>query len=399
MKVSEKRYYFATVKLCCIIILIIYFVSSSERSLHDMSVEWFLLAVVMAAVLGFELTNPEYLYIRKDASFLLSFCNLEKFIFLCAELILTLILLLFFEESNSGLFLFPMAVFDTVIFFRFPFAAGLFSFSGMLLQPDNVYLYMLYCLFLFIIYYQNYMVIEKYREYLKESEREEYQLKDSIHSQNTIYKEQMEKSRLAFENRMLEEKSRLSQALHDKLGHSINGSVYQLEACKVLMKKEPEQSLEMIQAVIDNLRSSMDEIRVILRREKPDKKQMAYLQLVKLCTECREKYGIQAEIKLLGEDKELPELIWEVILDNSIEAVTNALKYAQCTRLSIEISILNKVVRCCIHDNGEGCVLFMEGMGIQGMKNRARTVNGFIDFSGNNGFHINMIIPLSTEGD
>lgn len=52
---------------------------------------------------------------------------------------------------------------------------------------------------------------------------------------------------------------------HDKLGHNINGSVYQLEAIKVLMEKGPETSRKMIQAVIDQLRSGMDEIRGILK--------------------------------------------------------------------------------------------------------------------------------------
>jgi signal transduction histidine kinase len=34
-------------------------------------------------------------------------------------------------------------------------------------------------------------------------------------------------------------------------------------------------------------------------------------------------------------------------------------------------------------------------MGIQGMKNRVRNVNGYIDISSKEGFQINMIIPLS----
>ncbi len=81
-------------------------------------------------------------------------------------------------------------------------------------------------------------------------------------------------------------------------------------------------------------------------------------------------------------------------MDNSVEAVTNALKYAQCTQILVVIILLHKVVRCSIEDNGAGCEVFKEGMGIQGMKNRIRKVNGFIDIHSENGFHINMIIPL-----
>lgn len=376
---NEKHYYFSAVKLFCMIMLIAYFISNSKESLHNISVEWFLLAVAMIAALGIELVE------KKE----------KKFIFLCFEVLLTVMFLVIFKNSSNGLFMFPMVVLDLVVFFRLHMTAYLFTFSGLLLQPENIYLYAIYCLFIMIIYFQNNIIIEKYKRNIEGYEQKEYQLKDSLNIQDEIYKEQLARSSLSFENRMLEEKARLSQALHDKLGHSINGSIYQLEACKVLMRKEPEESERIIQAVIDNLRTSMDEIRVILRSEKPDKKRMAYLKLMKLSDECREKFGIKTEITITGEDREVPELIWEVILDNSIEAVTNALKYAGCTELYIEIIILHKVIRCGIRDNGNGCELLKEGMGIQGMKNRVRNVNGYIDISSNEGFLINMIIPLS----
>jgi signal transduction histidine kinase len=356
--------------------MVIYFISSRERSPHAISVEWFLLAVSMVALLGFELFDK------------------YRLLFLGAETVLALILIILFKDGGNGIYLLPIVIMDIIVYFRLSFIYGFISVVGLLLSPVSIYIYMFYCLFILIIYYQNFFIIERYRKYLQDFEKEEFKLKDSISSQNMIYKEELEKSSLSFENKMLEEKARLSQALHDKLGHSINGSVYQLEACKVLMEKNPQQSTEIMQGVISNLRSCMDEIRVILRREKPDKKRMAYLQLVQLCEECREKYNIKAECRIDGEDKQIPELVWEVILDNSIEAVTNALKYSKCTELTIEIIILHKVIRCSIRDNGVGCDGLKEGMGIQGMKNRARRVNGYIDITCDSGFHINMIIPL-----
>jgi signal transduction histidine kinase len=318
----------------------------------------------------------------------------KKLVFLIVEIVLVLFLILIFRDSDSGLFLLPMVVLDAVTFFHLSYSFCILSFIGIPLNIDQLFIYIIYCLFLVIIYFQNHIVIERYRTYLEDFEQEEYRLKASIHVQDTHYKEELEKSSLAFENQMLEEKARLSQALHDKLGHSINGSIYQLEACKVLMSKDPEESKKIIQGVIDNLRKSMDEIRSILRREKPDKKRMALLQLIGLCEDCKKKYGIQAEVKIDGEDKEISELLWEIILDNTFEAVTNALKYAKCSKLKIEITILHKVIRCSITDDGIGCSQMKEGMGLQGMKNRVRKANGFIDINGEDGFRINMIFPL-----
>ncbi|HWT74768.1 MAG TPA: histidine kinase [Mobilitalea sp.] len=394
MSENVKKYYFSFIKLSCILILIIYYVYSSNKSLHELSVEWFLLAVVLAAALGYELINiPENQSLLKLWQSGIGAVRI-KLVLLIVEAGLSLSLVLFFGDSTNGLFLMPIVIWDTVTFLQLSFAFSIFSFIGVFLKPDNIFLYFIYCMFVFIIYFQNYIIIEKYRKYLQDLEQEEYKLKDSIHSQGTLYKEELQKSSLAFENKMLEEKARLSQALHDKLGHSINGSIYQLEACKVLMEKEPQESRKIVQGVIDNLRTSMDEIRRILRREKPDKKRMALLQLVGLCEECKAKYGIQADLIIDGEDKDVPETVWEVILDNTFEAVTNALKYAKCTQITIEIAVLHKVVRCSITDNGVGCITIKEGMGLQGMMSRTRKMNGIIDINSEQGFRINMLLPL-----
>jgi len=376
MNENAKKYYFSIVKMCCIIILFLYFVSSSKKSLHEISVEWFLLAITLAATVCYELVNSKKVY------------------FLCTETVITLILIVFFKDSGNGLFLLPMVMLDIIIFLKLNFMFSLMAFIGVFLNFQNILLYSAYCVFVIIIYFQKYVVIEKYKKCLEVFEQEEYQLKDSIAFRDNNFKKEIEKNSLFFENRILEEKTRLSQALHDKLGHSINGSIYQLEACKILIDKQPNESIKMVQAVIDNLRTSMDEIRTILRREKPDKKQMALLQLVGLCEECEKKYGIQAEVRFEGENKEIPENMWEVILDNTFEAVTNALKYSACNSILIQITILHKVVRCSIKDNGIGCNTIKEGMGIQGMKNRARKINGFIDLNGEDGFCINMILPI-----
>ena len=376
MNENAKKYYFSIVKVCCIIILLIYFVSNSQKSLHEISVEWFLLAITLAATVGYELVNSKKVY------------------YLCTETIVTLILIVLFKDSGNGLFLLPMVMLDGITFFELNFVFSLFSFIGGFLYPPDLLIYLAYCIVIIIIYFQKYVVIEKYKKHLEVFEQEEYQLKDSIAFRDNNFKKEIEKNSLFFENKILEEKTRLSQALHDKLGHSINGSIYQLEACKILIDKKPEESIKMAQAVIDNLRTSMDEIRTILRKEKPDKKQMALLQLIGLCEECEKKYGIHAEVRFEGENKEIPEKMWEVILDNTFEAVTNALKYSSCSSILIQITILHKVVRCSIKDNGIGCNLIKEGMGIQGMKNRARKINGFIDVNGEDGFCINMILPI-----
>ena len=244
-----------------------------------------------------------------------------------------------------------------------------------------------------LIYCQHDFVVESYRKQTKEDTIMEQTLKHRMNQREHEMQEEVRKSLLMAENQMLEERADLSQTLHDKLGHNINGSVYQLEAVKVLMEKEPEASKKMIQAVIDQLRSGMDEIRIILRKERPKKYKLAVLQLEKLCEDCRAK-GVEAELITEGELKDIPEKYLEVILDNAYEAVSNSMKYAKCSRIKISVHVWNQMIRCTVSDNGVGCKEVIDGMGIAGMRKRMREMNGILDFETEAGFTINMLLPL-----
>ena len=261
----------------------------------------------------------------------------------------------------------------------------------------NIGMCFLVITFLFLLYLQNYKIIGWYKKIVGENIATESQLKSDMEHSNVAHRNEMRESRLRHDNELLEEKARISQALHDKLGHSINGSLYQLEAVKVLMSKKPEESEKIFQEVIDNLRGSMDEIRVIIRNERPDKKRMALKSLQALCAECEEQYNIKANLEVQADDKEIPENIWDIILDNAFEAVTNALKYSGCTEISISITALGEVVRCVIKDNGKGAEIYEESMGIQGMKQRVRNVKGYLDIESVGGFTINMILPIKKK--
>lgn len=253
--------------------------------------------------------------------------------------------------------------------------------------------------FMMIFYMQHEFVVTDYEKQMMEDTITQQDLKRDMRIQESTAKEQMKKNLLMSENKVLEERAALSQTLHDKLGHNINGSIYQLEAIKVIMDKDPDKARGMTQAVIDQLRTGMDEIRAILRKERPEKKQMTLLQLYQLCEDCNNK-GVEAELSNEGDLSRVPDNMWEVILDNAFEAVTNSMKYSKCKRIDISIVVMNKMVRCSIADDGVGCDKIEDGMGISGMRKRIREAGGTIDFESKNdsgmqkGFKVNMLLPL-----
>ena len=240
---------------------------------------------------------------------------------------------------------------------------------------------------------QNYVIKELIKRTKTDLETEQ-NLKKEMKFQEYSAKAELNKSMLNAQNKILEDRAELTQTLHDRLGHNINGSIYQLEGVKVLMDKDPGKAGAMVQAVIDQLRTGMDEIRAILRKERPEKRKIAMLHLYELCEDCNNK-GVEANLTTEGDTSQVPDNLWEVILDNAYEAVSNSMKYAKCKHINIVIVVMNKMIRCSIEDDGVGCSKIVDGMGISGMRQRARSVGGMISFETEAGFKVTMLLPIA----
>ena len=382
MKESVLNHYFTVGKLLCLLALIVWQFISADTEIMLKACQGLYMVFFLVAAVAIEITGQGKM----------------RNVILIAEGILFFL----------GVFLFPVSALFLGIFFLADLCVVCslppvyYLLPYVLVLPYGYY-YGNYirivgmASFVVVVYFQEKLVVNKYRSLIGLEEETQSELKSSMEEQDIRHRKEMERSRLRFENEMLEERNSISQALHDKLGHSINGSLYQLEAAKYLVDMKPEECRRILQMVIDQLRVSMDEIRVFLRRKKPDKKRMAYLSLQSLCDECINKYGIKMNLHLEDTEGRITEEIWEIILDNTYEAVTNALKYADCKKMDIDIIAMNEVVRCTIHDDGKGVELIEDGMGLTGMKERVRMVNGFIAIESEVGFTINMILPLKRK--
>ncbi len=378
MNSKGYKFYFGMIKIAFFVLAMIYLVIIKEDRIYGRQlIEIPLLLIAASALIIYELVFK------------------FRFVFLGIAASVSGILIYFFGSAYC--LLLPIIILDGITLMHLPFAFYFCAFAG-IWGCDNRLIYSLGTLFFIALYYQHYVVIKKYIDYTESLQHKEETLLATIDKQDLRHKGAIEKFLLVHENERLEEKGRLSQALHDKIGHSINGSIFQLEACKLLIDHRPEQTKEKLQHVIENLRGSMDEIRAILRKEKPKPGEMKFVQLKKLCTDFKMKYNITVSFKCEGDPNSIPDIVWGLLLDNTLEAFSNALKYAACDEISIHIFVYNRLVRCSIKDNGKGCRVIKEGMGLSGMKERIRMIGGTIDFTSEPGFEINMLMPLG-EGE
>ena len=380
MKERFREHYFVLLRIALLLVLEIYIILS-QSVLTGASVEVLLiLALFIGVVAGKELVERKY-----------------QLVFLAAAGMVWLVVL--FGVGTNFVLLGVYLIYEILSHFK-PLMFWYILPWGLAFVPSTIEqsVQLMIAILVGVVYWQHDFVVESYRRQTKEDTIAEQELKHSINRREYEMQEKVRKTFLQAENQMLEERAALSQTLHDKLGHNINGSVYQLEAVKVLMEKDPETSKKMVQAVIDQLRSGMDEIRAILRKERPKKYKLAVSQLEKLCEDCREK-GVDAELFTEGELKEIPDKYLEVILDNAYEAISNSMKYAKCSKIKISVHVLNQMIRCSISDNGVGCGEIVDGMGISGMRKRMREMNGILNFETEAGFTINMLLPCNRSED
>lgn len=388
MKEHLRENYFLVLKLFIVLVLEMYIIINYDVLSGVSALVLLFSACFFAAVTGCEIAEEK----KKSFFFVLEVILVLFLTFICAKIFFLLFVIFILDFISTWQ---PEALSQSETYMKsswFWYLSGYLPllFTG---QEDKLN-QLLLVTFLVIIYFQHGVVVRSYQNQLNENEYVEQKLKSNISKKEFYYEEEIKKNLLSAENSILDEKARLSQELHDKLGHSINGSLYQLEACKVLLNQDKEGCMNILQAVIDNLRESMDEIRKILRRERPDKNKLSLMQFQQLCDDCK-KTGIDASFIIQGNLSEIPDKMMEILLDNAVEAISNALKYAECTQIEIKIFVLNQLIRCTISDNGVGCEEIIDGMGLSGMRKRIRSVNGILDFEAEAGFTINMLLPLA----
>lgn len=262
-----------------------------------------------------------------------------------------------------------------------------------LINPSMQAEYMIFAFFSCIIYIlsSNYSI--KVSKIIKENDdmREKIYNLSSRLDKNYEYEHQIKYMS------KLEERNEIAQEIHDKLGHTIAGSLIQLEASKLFLYKDVKRSEEIIDKVIDILRSSNESIRASLKNIKPPSEQIGINKIKTALDEFSVNSGINSSLVHTGMMDRITHIGWTVIYDNLGEALTNILKYSKATGVTVKIDVLSKFIKVEIKDNGVGASNIKKSIGIMGMEERCSKLHGKVIVDGSKGFSVINILP--TEED
>jgi len=191
----------------------------------------------------------------------------------------------------------------------------------------------------------------------------------------------------------IEERNSLAQKIHDKVGHTLAGSIIQLEAAGLILEKDPEKAGEIVRNVTENLKDGMDSIRTTLRTIKPPAEQLGINRLKLILEEFTMNHSIKTFLSYSGSLEAISHLQWKIIIDNVKESLTNALKYSSATRIDVRLEVMNRLIKAEVIDNGIGALTIKKGMGLSGMEERTENAGGKLILDGSSGFSVITLLP------
>lgn len=174
----------------------------------------------------------------------------------------------------------------------------------------------------------------------------------------------------------LEERNRLAVRLHDKVGHGISGSIIMLEASILQLKHNPEKAEEGIRKAVYNLREGVDDIRLALREERPVESEIDLNTILVTMEKFEVSHHVKTMFKKSGTLDMIPRIVWKCIHENLKECLTNLLKHSNATVFTLEIKVVNKLLKVEYRDNGTGEKDFKKGIGLDSIEERTIKRNG-----------------------
>lgn len=182
----------------------------------------------------------------------------------------------------------------------------------------------------------------------------------------------------------LRERNRLAADLHDTTEQSLTGLALQLEACEGLQAKAPERSQQHLSLARQLLDRSREDLRRSIWNLRSSPLDRGTLQeaLRQIATDRSAGLPIRITVEARGRERPLPDFVAGNLLLLTQEGITNALKHATPSDISVTLVFAPSAVSLLIEDNGSGfdpatAAGHREGhFGLQGMRERMKRLGG-----------------------
>jgi len=187
---------------------------------------------------------------------------------------------------------------------------------------------------------------------------------------------------------VLEERERIGMDLHDGIIQSIYAVGLTLEHARLLLGEEPGQTRKRIDQSIEDLNSTIRDLRAFIMDMRPRQLYEENLMdgLQRLVNEFRANSLVEAKLSGPSESLEdLPDAHALALFHICQEALANIAKHAQAKKVEVLVWTTSDRVLMEVHDDGQGFdpqkIQLTLGHGISNMQTRARNVGGDLEIT------------------
>lgn len=191
------------------------------------------------------------------------------------------------------------------------------------------------------------------------------------------------------------ERNRIAQQVHDTAGHTLTMIQSYMKLAEISVKNEENSKAEEYLSEarvltghgIRELRESINQLR------KEQSYELVTQGVMQLADQVKE---IPVEVTVQGDDSEKYSHLSKIVYDTVRESLTNALKYAEGSKIEIIIRFQENSIELVMGDDGKGCDVILENNGIRGIRERIEKAGGTVRFlsSAGEGFLTRIKLPV-----
>jgi two-component system, NarL family, sensor histidine kinase UhpB len=195
-----------------------------------------------------------------------------------------------------------------------------------------------------------------------------------------------------------EERSRIARELHDELGQELTAVAMQSERAA---HGPPGNSQATLEEIAEATRQSIDHVRRIARRLRPEALDDLGLvnALISLCRRMGQQSGVRIEPKLANHIPGVSSETELVIYRVAQESITNAIRHAQASKITLSLTTDNDHVTLLVRDDGRGidAPFSDDTAGVSGMRERALLIGAQLRIRSHHGAgtEVQLDVPLT----
>ncbi len=240
--------------------------------------------------------------------------------------------------------------------------------------------------------------INIYKESYRLSQRHVQELAEAHQELQQTHAALQEASVHSMRYAALAERTRLARDMHDGIGHQLTSLIVQLQALEIMLPGDPQQAAHVVPAMLEVAREAMAEVRQVVRAWQEDESGLGLVALQGLVSQCAAHFNLALEFQQQGNLSEWPVELSVTLYRVLQEALTNIMRHAEATTVTIQVQERDQQVLLTVADNGcyTANTELSPGFGIKGIMERSESLGGSCTLSQNQprGLKLQVMLPI-----